>query len=324
MLGTLVRLGAIFGFLIGSAISAGVASAQDQVTFTAGAAGSQNLRTASSIAKGISDATDLETVVQSYGGLDSWLPLINSGEGDFGVMVYEEASAALKGTGPHEGRPLENVRLVATLFPTRVGLFARKGSGIETVQDVKGRSVLYGYNTQPGIRENILAILATAGFGENDIRPVMVPTVGAGGDAFASGKADVGYFAYGAGKLVEVDNAVDGIRFLSLPPDSEAAVRQFVPSGYTTTVEPKEGVPGVDEPTSFLTVDYVLVAGAHVSEDVVYKVTQALAENIDGLAEANRQFGEMERKAMAKPFDTPFHEGARRYYEEEGLLAAGN
>ncbi|MCB1511287.1 MAG: TAXI family TRAP transporter solute-binding subunit [Hyphomicrobiaceae bacterium] len=315
-------LGAIIGAMAFST-SCGAASAQDALVFAAGSPGSQSYEAATAMAKVFSDETSQETVVQSYGGLDTWLPLINSGEADFGEFVYEEGSDALEGKGRFAGNALTNVRMVGAIFPTSIGLFVKKDSEIKTMSDVKGHSVVYGYNAQPGIKEMIKGILASGGVTEADFQPVLVPSVGAGGDAAATGKADVGAFAYGSGKLIEIDNAVGGIRFLPIPEgeQAEAAMREFIPSSYVKTLMPIEGVVGVDEPTRMMTVDYVLVASADVPDETVYQLTKTLAEQLSTLAGINRKFADTTPETMSRKFSIPFHDGALRYYRDAGLLS---
>mgnify|MGYP006177655445 CR=1 FL=1 len=49
-----------------------------------------------------------------------------------------------------------------------------------------------------------------------DIQPILVPNVVRSADDFASGAADVFYFAFGAPKVREVDATVGGIRMLEV------------------------------------------------------------------------------------------------------------
>ena len=301
----------------------GAASAQDALIFAAGSSGSQNYRTGASLAKMVSDDTGMETVVQSYGGLDSLLPLIDAGEADFGQMILEEGRDAFEGKGIYEGRPLKNLRVVATLFPARPVLFVRADSDIKTLADVKGHTIPWGYNAQPGVQNNIEAMLAGAGLTIDDMRPVPVPTVGAAADSFVAGRVDVGFFAFGAGKLIEVDKAVGGIRYLPMPDGAEAqaAMQEVLPTSYITTVDPTD-TNGLTEKTPFITLDYVMIAGAHVPDETVEKVTTALIDGLDEMAKGNRQFADVTRDGLAKKDGFTYHDGAIGAYKAENLWPA--
>ena len=298
------------------------ALAEEQLVYASGSPGSQNHRTATTLAAEVSKADELNVQVQSYAGLDAWLPLINIGEIDVGNLVLEQGMDALTGKGNYKGRRLEDVRLVAALFPTNLGMFVQADSPIQKIADVAGKSLTYGYTAQPGITKNIDAVLLTAGLTSDDVEHVLVPSVGKGGEAFKSGAAEVGFFAYGAGKLVEIASAVGGIRFLPLPEanGTEAKLQETLASAYITIVEPKEDVPGVAEPTPMLTADYVLVAGAHVSEKTVYNLIKVIVENLSSIAAVNKKFIGIDATFMARDLGINRHPGAQKYFEEIGVI----
>lgn len=64
-----------------------------------------------------------------------------------------------------------------------------------------------------------------------------------------------------------------------------------------------------------------LLAGNHVSEEVVYKYTKAMAENVDAVKKIGGSMGAFTTEIMVtKPTDLPWHPGALRYYREKGLV----
>ena len=83
-----------------------------------------------------------------------------------------------------------------------------------------------GYSAMRTIDPMIKAILATGGLTEKDVEPVLVPNVVRGADDFASGAADMFFFAFGAPKVREVDATVGGIRALEIPESGMAAAQE--------------------------------------------------------------------------------------------------
>jgi TRAP transporter TAXI family solute receptor len=64
-----------------------------------------------------------------------------------------------------------------------------------------------------------------------------------------------------------------------------------------------------------------LVAGAHVSDEVVYKYTKAVAENDAAVRKIGGAMGKFDTKLMIRnPANLPFHPGALRYYREKGWV----
>jgi len=64
-----------------------------------------------------------------------------------------------------------------------------------------------------------------------------------------------------------------------------------------------------------------LLAGNHVSEEVVYKYTKAMAENVDAVKKIGGSMGAFTTEIMVtKPTELPWHPGALRYYKEKGWV----
>ena len=65
-----------------------------------------------------------------------------------------------------------------------------------------------------------------------------------------------------------------------------------------------------------------LVAGSHVSDEVAYKYTKAMAENWEAVQKIGGSMALFTPKLMVqKPVaDLPYHPGALRYYKEKGWV----
>lgn len=275
----------------------------------------------SAIAKVIAETEKLQSRVQPYSGSSAILPLVNSGELDLSVCNVLEAQEAAAGEGPYNGRRQANLRVLAVIFPIHVGLFVRKDSPIKSLADLKGKRIPYGYSAQLTLNRVNNAVLATAGLTEKDIVPVLVPNVTRGADDFAEGKVDAGFFAIGAAKVTEVDKTTGGIRFLPVPDDANAvaAMKAIVEYAYVNEVKPSPAFAGIAEPTKLMAYDYLVVAGAHVKDEVVHKIARAMHSHKPKLVESLRAFGGFNPKGMYKEMPAPFHPGAVKYYKEAGL-----
>ncbi|HSD43502.1 MAG TPA: TAXI family TRAP transporter solute-binding subunit [Burkholderiales bacterium] len=312
-----IALGAAFAALTG-------ATSVEAQTLGIGTApqGSIGYNMGSAIAKVIAETEKIQARVQPYSGSSAILPLVNTGELDLTVCNVLEAQEAANGEGPYNGRKQANVRVLAVIFPIYSSLFVRKDSPIQSIAELKGKRVPYGYTAQLTLNRVVDAILATGGLsGNKDIIPVMVPNVIRGADDFAEGKADAGFFALGAAKVSEVDKTVGGIRYLPVS-DEPAAVRamqSIMAYAYVTTVNPSPAFAGLAGPTKLMAYDYLVVAGAHVKDDVVYRIAKAMHENKPKLVESLRAFGGFDPNNMAKPMPAPFHPGAVTFYKEKGI-----
>jgi TRAP transporter TAXI family solute receptor len=192
-----------------------------------------------------------------------------------------EGTSAFKGTGPFKDRPNPNLRIVAVLQPFNVGYFVKKDSPFKTIKDLKGHKIATEFTGQAIIKVLSQAMLATAGLTTDDVQAVPVPNIVRGADDFEEGKTDAFFFALGSGKVSQVDAGVGGIRLLPIENNAAtlAAIRKYVPQAYVATTAPGKHNPGVTAKTNVMAYDYLLIAGAHVKDDVVYQVAKVVHDN---------------------------------------------
>ncbi len=200
----------------------------------------------------------------------------------------------------------------------------RKDSPIKTLAELKGKRVPYGFTragharADRGARSSRPAALC-----RKDVVPVLVPNVIRGADDFMEGKIDGGFFAIGAAKVAEVHKSVGGIRYLPVPDDPAAlaAMRKLMPYAYVTEVKPSPAFVGLDGPTKLMAYDYLVAVGAHVKDDVVYKIAKAMYENKPKLVESLRAFNGFNPDDMHKSMPATFHPGSEKFYKEKGIGA---
>src|SRR6185369_15958738 len=78
---------------------------------------------------------------------------------------------AYTGTGIYEGKPkIEELRVIANLFPESVHVVVRKGAGFKSIADLKGKRVSLD-EPGSGTLVNARALLAAYRISERDIRP---------------------------------------------------------------------------------------------------------------------------------------------------------
>jgi TRAP transporter TAXI family solute receptor len=63
-----------------------------------------------------------------------------------------------------------------------------------------------------------------------------------------------------------------------------------------------------------------IVAACDLPEETVYKMTKAMAQNVDTMAAVVKPIAGLTPKDMAIDIGVPFHKGAARFYKEVGAL----
>ncbi len=63
-----------------------------------------------------------------------------------------------------------------------------------------------------------------------------------------------------------------------------------------------------------------IVASCDLPEEMVYKMTKAMAANVSDMAASNKSISGLTPKIMAEDIGVPFHKGAAKFYKEAGAL----
>jgi TRAP transporter TAXI family solute receptor len=309
--------------------SAGAQKLPASVTIGTNPAGTVFYAVGAGLSKVISGAGPMQSVVQPYSGSSTFMPLLDSGEIDFGIINAVESNlgyqgpAKLKIGGKNPLPHVPNARLVMRGSPLSVSLVVRKDSPIKTVHDVKGKRVTGEYPANIAIWYHIYAGLASAGLTWDDVKVVPVPAVNDGVDALVQGRADVTNHAIGAAKVKEADAAV-GVRYISLDctPQGDARARKAVP-GYAITTIKSGASTGIVGDTCVLSYDIYWLGHKGLSNEVVTHSLKAVWDNIDKLPPLNPQFREWTRERAASADVTiPYHPAAVQFYKEKNLWNA--
>lgn len=321
------RLSALAAVVAALAVAA-PAAAQQPVSIGANPPGSVMYAVGSGITKVVSETGKVRMSVQPYAGSSTFIPLLNSGELEFGVvnavdmaLAYRGPAFKIGGRNPYPHAP--NIRLVMRGSPFLVALLVRKDSPIRNVHDIKGKRVTGEYPAHLAIWYNMFGHLATAGLTWTDVKVVPVPAVNEGIDALVQGRADVSEFSLNGAKVKEADAAI-GVRHITndCSPEGEKRLRQAVPGYYPRWIKAGSAT-GVTEDICVIAYDLQIATGKAVPDAVVESTLRAVWDNIDKLGPIHSAFKEFTRERLADPDPTlPYHPAAVRFYKEHGVWKA--
>ena len=279
---------------------------------------------ASGLSKVISESTPIQAQVQPHAGTSTFLPLLDSGELDLGVVNAVDMGLAYQGPkrlqigGRNPFPHVPNTRLLMRGSPLRSSLIVTKDSPIKNIADVKGKRVTGEYPAQLAVWYNVFGALSNGGLTWKDVKVVPVPAVNEGVDALVQGRADVTTHAIGSAKIREADAAV-GIRYIPLDCSAQGLerIKKAVPGYYLSTVKAGSSS-GIVEDTCAYTYDIYLVGHKALSDAAVQAVLKALWENVAKLPALHPGFAEWTRERAVDPEVTiPYHPAAVQFYKEQ-------
>jgi TRAP transporter TAXI family solute receptor len=261
--------------------------------------------------------------VQPFAGPPAWLPAMDKGETDMGVLTSADAVTSYRGTEPYK-RPFRNTRILVVGGAIQLSFYVRKDSPIQTIADLKGRRVPTDFPGIPIVKLSSSAGLASAGLTYNDIVKVPVSDLPAANQAFMEGRTDANWLGLRSPLVEEANARLGGVRWIPVNDTTEGAEKMgaIYPGSYPATVKAGTAT-GLVKDTAMLTNDIYLVATKDLSDDAAYAVVKALWNNTKDLwaAYAALASWRQERMVSTKAF-IPYHPGAIRFYKEQGVWNA--
>lgn len=272
------------------------------------------------IGKVISRHTPTTVRVQPFAGPPAWLPSMDKGETDMGILTSADAITSYKGIVIYK-RPHTGSRILFAGGRIHIGFYVRADSDIKNGSNLRGRRIPTGFPGIPIARLSSTATLAASGLSYNDIVKVPVSDLVAGGNAFLEGRLDAGWDAVGSPRIEEANSRIrGGIRFLPAESGPEGAKRmaQIYPGSYPGVV-PGGSATAVVKDTHLLTNDIYLVATKFMSDAVAYEIIRTVWQHNEELAPIHPALKEWSRDRMANQNAfIPYHPGAIRFLKEKG------
>jgi TRAP transporter TAXI family solute receptor len=303
------------------ALAAGAAQAQQFFRIGTGGTAGTYFPVGGMVANTVSQPGKISATAQASAGSVANVNAVASGQLESGFSQADVATWAHSGTGVWEGRPaVAGLRLIANLYPESVHIVARKGAGIKTVADLKGKRVALD-EPGSGTLINARAILAAYGLKDADLKPEYIKPNQAG-DKLKDGSLDAFFFTGGwpAGAISELASAGAGIELVAIEGPQADTIRR-ASSFFAPDTIPADTYKGVGAVRT-LAVGAQWVTSDKVDANLVYEIVKSLfsdaGQRAMGAGHAKGKF--ITKENAVQGAGIPFHPGAARYYREVGVL----
>jgi TRAP transporter TAXI family solute receptor len=246
---------------------------------------------------------------------------VRAGRLHFGVAQSDWQYHAVKGTSAFEIiGPDPDLRALFSVHSEPFTVVARRDAGIRRFRDLKGKRVNIG-NPGSGQRATMEVVMRAEGWTKsmfslaNDL-PASQQSLALCHDRVQAIIYTVGHPNASVGQATGLCDAVI-VEVKSPAIDRLVEDRPF----YAYTEIPGGIYSGNPDPVITFGVSATVVASAKVDADTVYTVVKAVFDGLDRFKKMHPALGGLEAGRMIKDgLSAPLHEGALRYYKEQGLM----
>ena len=264
-----------------------------------------------------SKVPNVNVTAQATGASVENLRLVNKKEAELAMVQSDMLDYAYNGKEVFKEK-LPNLSGIAVLYPEYIQLVVRADGGIDTIADLKGKKVGVG-DPGSGTEANFRQLIDAFGMDYKALTPQYLSFEESAAQ-FKNKQIDA--FLVTAGipnSAIQDISTQHRIKILSLADDKIAQLTQRYPFFAPVTIPPNT-YKGQTEAVKTVAVSATLIVNPQVAEDVVYNITKALFENQAELARTSAKGKELSLETAVKGMAVPFHPGAAKYFEENGVL----
>lgn len=267
------------------------------------------------------EAGDERCDVEPTGGSIDNLEGLRDGRFSLVVVQSDWQYYAYTGQPEYQGETaFDSLRSLFSLHSEPFTVLARTDSGIATFSDLKGRRINLG-EPGSGQRGTLDVLMASHGWTYDDFQGTAELPPLRQSEALCDYRLDA--ITYAAGHpnpaILEASERCGTV----LVPVTGKAVDRLLDKKpyYRMTSIPGGLYPGNPEPVQTLGMVATVVTTTNMPDEVAYQIVKAIFENFDTLTRMHPAFANLDPATMIQDgLSAPLHPGARRYYEEAGLL----
>lgn len=248
--------------------------------------------------------------------------VIGVSEGKLQVAFSLSATTgdAWDGKGPFKEKgQIRNFRILATLFPEPTQIVVMADSGINSIEQLKGKRITPGPKGS-AVEQDTKRVLDAYGLTYKDFQTQMLSFEEAA-QQMLDGHIDS--ILYGA-MILPAPNIVNvgsqkAIKLLSLSDDKIDSIIKSNKGTVPYTIPPGT-YKGVDYPVKGIATICNIIVREDMPDDIAYSIVKTIAENFDRYSTVTKAMSLAKKEEMGKDMGIPYHPGALKYYKEKGWV----
>lgn len=245
---------------------------------------------------------------------------VSTGEVDVAVATSDVVLNAYNGTGKFADiGKLDNLRVIGAVYTSVLSGVALKSSGLTYIHELLGKRVAVG----PAASATENATLAAFGVMGIDSSNTSLENLGLGDGADSVGDgildAAFGFAGLPIGGQLNLA-ATKEIQVLDMTQEEIDKVLAGN-AAYIQTKIPAGTYTGQDSDANTFGVKCLIIVTADMDADLVYDLCKAMNEHTEELAAGNALLKDMtDPSFLCTQMPIPLHDGAQKYYSEQGLI----
>ena len=261
----------------------------------------------------------LSATAEVTGGSIDNLKLLGAGKSEVAFTMVDSAWDAQQGVDKFKDSKV-NVRTLMVLYPNRMHVVTIEGTGITKMSDLKGKRVSTG---SAGSGTEIMANRVLEGAGLDYKTDIKVERLGVAEsvNAIKDRKIDAFFWVGGVPTAAVTDLAATPgikIRLIDHAEALDAMNKKYGPL-YVKGIIAANSYQGMDKPSENVDVWNILVASDKMSDKMAYDIVKTLWEKKPELVAVHKEAMNIELKFQKVGSPLPYHPGAKKYFEEQGV-----
>jgi TRAP transporter TAXI family solute receptor len=257
---------------------------------------------------------------QVTGGSVANLQLIGSGKADLCFTQVDAAWDAVKGQEKFASGKLP-IQALVVMYPNYMHVVTVEGTGINKVEDMKGRRVSTG---SPGSATEVFALRVIEAAGLDKDKDMKRERLGVAEsvNAIKDKKIDAFFFVVGlpTSSITDLANTpntkikiLDHVQYLD-------KMKAKYGNIYAAGTMPKTTYAGMEADSKGITVWNIMAVNANTDEKLAYDLTRIMLEKREELALVHKEALNIKREWQTSDrAGIPWHPGALKYFKEKGI-----
>jgi TRAP transporter TAXI family solute receptor len=262
----------------------------------------------------------MTATAQVTGGSVANLQLIGSGKADLCFTQVDAAWDAINGTDKFTSGKLP-IRALAVMYPNHMHVVTVEGTGINKIEDIKGKRVSTG---SPGSATEVYALRVIEAAGLHPDKEVTRERLGVAEsvNALKDKKIEAFFWVGGlptAGVTDLASTPNTKIKILDIAHLTKKMNAKYGPL-YAEAAIPKATYKGMDQDAKNNTVWNIMAVNANTPDDLAYQLTKTMLEKRDDLALVHKEALNIKDEwQTSNRAGIPWHPGALKYFKEKGI-----